>query len=105
MHGYLIPLPKIFSKNLEITRKYAILRYFLSFLSELILVDCGYDSNDADVVRNEISEAIAPASIGLLSKPPFFGILKPPHGSDPAELELVDLIGKAIARHLKQDFP
>jgi hypothetical protein len=97
-------LAKIFSKNLNSTRKFAILRYFLSFLSELILVDVGYDSDDATVIRHDISQAIEPASFGLLSKPPFLGILKPLLGSDPVELELVELIGNAVAQHLKQDF-
>lgn len=97
-------LAKIFSKNLDSTRKFAILRYFLSFLSELILVDVGYDSDDATVIRQDISQAIEPASFGQSSNPPFLGILKPPHDCDPAELELIELIGIAVARHLKQDF-
>jgi hypothetical protein len=93
-------LMDIFSAELSPPRMLAILRYFLAFVAELIIVDSESDPDEAWTIHKFLRFAIEPAMVGPASDPPFLGVLKPSPDAEPVEARLLHTIGLSVYHYL-----
>jgi hypothetical protein len=103
--GHLSWLPdalvKIFSAELSPPRMLAILRYFLSFVVHIIMVDYDSESIEALHICVLLRRAIEPMTAGQYSDPPFLDKLWPSDDAEPMEEELLEEIAWIIEGNLQ----
>jgi len=93
-------LVKIFSAELSPPRMLAILRYFLGFVAELIMIDYESEHYESVIIRKMFRDAIKPTMFIAVSEPPFMSVLKPSADAEPAEAKLLENIGASIYNHI-----
>jgi len=90
-------LSDIVSSKLSRPRTFALLKYYLGFLAELIIADSLADEKAAVQICGFLEVGIGPASFGFDTDPPFMGLLTPSTDAEPAESELLAQIGQSIS--------
>ena len=90
-------LSDIVSSKLSHTRTLTLLKYYLGFVAELIIVDSLADERAAVQICGFLEAGIGPASFGFDADPPFMGLLIPSLDAEPAETELLEEIGLSIS--------
>ncbi len=72
----------VFSFRLDANRTLALLKYFLGFVAELIMLDTVEDDEEAAKIRALLGESIQPACQGMGSVVPTLGLTVSPDSNE-----------------------